>query len=74
MSEEETRFFGLKRECGLHEDDGSESISKLLKQCSGKPACRNNVSIFSAIPNTLPACFNTVVLPAIMFAALYLIT
>lgn len=22
MSEEETRFFGLKRECGLHEDDG----------------------------------------------------
>jgi phosphoadenosine phosphosulfate reductase len=20
MSEEETRFFGLKRECGLHED------------------------------------------------------
>ena len=24
MSEEETRFFGLKRECGLHEDDGTE--------------------------------------------------
>lgn len=24
MSEEETRFFGLKRECGLHEDDGNE--------------------------------------------------
>ncbi|USD65037.1 phosphoadenylyl-sulfate reductase [Vibrio sp. SCSIO 43136] len=24
MKEEETRFFGLKRECGLHEDDGSE--------------------------------------------------
>jgi phosphoadenosine phosphosulfate reductase len=23
MSEEETRFFGLKRECGLHESDGS---------------------------------------------------
>lgn len=22
MAEEETRFFGLKRECGLHEDDG----------------------------------------------------
>ncbi|KHT61954.1 phosphoadenosine phosphosulfate reductase [Photobacterium gaetbulicola] len=22
MTEEETRFFGLKRECGLHEDDG----------------------------------------------------
>ena len=22
MSEEQTRFFGLKRECGLHEDDG----------------------------------------------------
>ncbi len=22
MSEQETRFFGLKRECGLHEDDG----------------------------------------------------
>ncbi|KKD59532.1 phosphoadenosine phosphosulfate reductase [Grimontia sp. AD028] len=24
MSEEETRFFGLKRECGLHEDDVSD--------------------------------------------------
>ncbi|EDP57953.1 phosphoadenylyl-sulfate reductase [Vibrio sp. AND4] len=24
MSEAETRFFGLKRECGLHEDDGTE--------------------------------------------------
>lgn len=24
MSEEETRFFGLKRECGLHEDDGEQ--------------------------------------------------
>lgn len=24
MSEEETRFFGLKRECGLHEDDNLE--------------------------------------------------
>ena len=24
MSEEETRFFGLKRECGLHEDDTEE--------------------------------------------------
>lgn len=24
MSEEETRFFGLKRECGLHEDDANE--------------------------------------------------
>jgi phosphoadenosine phosphosulfate reductase len=24
MSEEETRFFGLKRECGLHEDDSTE--------------------------------------------------
>lgn len=24
MSEEETRFFGLKRECGLHEDDSEE--------------------------------------------------
>ncbi len=23
MSEEQTRFFGLKRECGLHEDDGN---------------------------------------------------
>jgi phosphoadenosine phosphosulfate reductase len=23
MNEEETRFFGLKRECGLHEDDGN---------------------------------------------------
>lgn len=23
MSEEQTRFFGLKRECGLHEEDGS---------------------------------------------------
>ena len=23
MTEEQTRFFGLKRECGLHEDDGS---------------------------------------------------
>ncbi|MCK6265185.1 phosphoadenylyl-sulfate reductase [Vibrio sp. ZSDE26] len=24
MNEEETRFFGLKRECGLHEDDGEQ--------------------------------------------------
>ncbi|ANS84335.1 phosphoadenylyl-sulfate reductase [Vibrio scophthalmi] len=24
MKEEETRFFGLKRECGLHEDDGEQ--------------------------------------------------
>lgn len=24
MNEEETRFFGLKRECGLHEDEGAE--------------------------------------------------
>jgi len=24
MTEEETRFFGLKRECGLHEDDGEQ--------------------------------------------------
>lgn len=24
MSEEQTRFFGLKRECGLHEDDGEQ--------------------------------------------------
>ena len=27
MSEEETRFFGLKRECGLHEDDAEEQGS-----------------------------------------------
>ncbi|WP_456296596.1 phosphoadenylyl-sulfate reductase [Vibrio sp. AK197] len=27
MSEEETRFFGLKRECGLHEDDGEQDGS-----------------------------------------------
>ncbi|CAM3622452.1 Phosphoadenosine phosphosulfate reductase [Vibrio aerogenes CECT 7868] len=27
MSEEETRFFGLKRECGLHEDDGESDGS-----------------------------------------------
>lgn len=27
MSEEETRFFGLKRECGLHEDEGEEGGS-----------------------------------------------
>jgi len=27
MSEEETRFFGLKRECGLHEDNGEEQGS-----------------------------------------------
>ncbi len=27
MSEEETRFFGLKRECGLHEDDVEEQGS-----------------------------------------------
>jgi len=27
MTEEETRFFGLKRECGLHEDDGEEGGS-----------------------------------------------
>ena len=27
MSEEETRFFGLKRECGLHEDDTEEQGS-----------------------------------------------
>lgn len=27
MSEEETRFFGLKRECGLHEDDMEEQGS-----------------------------------------------
>jgi len=27
MSEEETRFFGLKRECGLHEDDSEEQGS-----------------------------------------------
>jgi phosphoadenosine phosphosulfate reductase len=24
MSEEQTRFFGLKRECGLHEEGGKE--------------------------------------------------
>ena len=24
MSEEETRFFGLKRECGLHERTGTD--------------------------------------------------
>ncbi len=24
MTEEETRFNGLKRECGLHEDDGEQ--------------------------------------------------
>jgi len=27
MSEEETRFFGLKRECGLHEDEGENQGS-----------------------------------------------
>jgi phosphoadenosine phosphosulfate reductase len=27
MSEEDTRFFGLKRECGLHEDDVEEQGS-----------------------------------------------
>ena len=27
MKEEETRFFGLKRECGLHEDDGEAAGS-----------------------------------------------
>jgi phosphoadenosine phosphosulfate reductase len=27
MSEEETRFFGLKRECGLHEDEGENDGS-----------------------------------------------
>ncbi|MDD9196372.1 phosphoadenylyl-sulfate reductase [Aliivibrio sp. S3MY1] len=27
MKEEETRFFGLKRECGLHEDDGETAGS-----------------------------------------------
>ncbi|RJX72245.1 phosphoadenylyl-sulfate reductase [Vibrio sinensis] len=27
MKEEETRFFGLKRECGLHEDDAEENGS-----------------------------------------------
>ncbi|MGB5446151.1 MAG: phosphoadenylyl-sulfate reductase [Psychromonas sp.] len=27
MSEEETRFFGLKRECGLHEDDAEQQGS-----------------------------------------------
>lgn len=27
MSEEETRFFGLKRECGLHDDSGEEGGS-----------------------------------------------
>lgn len=27
MSEEETRFFGLKRECGLHEDDNEQDGS-----------------------------------------------
>lgn len=27
MNEEETRFFGLKRECGLHEDEGEENGS-----------------------------------------------
>ncbi|BCL71324.1 Phosphoadenosine phosphosulfate reductase [Vibrio nigripulchritudo MADA3029] len=27
MSEEETRFFGLKRECGLHEDEGESDGS-----------------------------------------------
>ncbi len=27
MKEEETRFFGLKRECGLHEDDGEKGGS-----------------------------------------------
>ncbi|MGV3003338.1 phosphoadenylyl-sulfate reductase [Vibrio sp.] len=29
MSEEETRFFGLKRECGLHEDDPDKQIDGL---------------------------------------------
>ena len=28
MSEEDTRFFGLKRECGLHEDWDSEPLAK----------------------------------------------
>jgi phosphoadenosine phosphosulfate reductase len=28
MREEDTRFFGLKRECGLHEDWGSEPLAK----------------------------------------------
>jgi phosphoadenosine phosphosulfate reductase len=27
MNEEETRFFGLKRECGLHEDEGEQNGS-----------------------------------------------
>jgi phosphoadenosine phosphosulfate reductase len=27
MKQEETRFFGLKRECGLHEDDGEQNGS-----------------------------------------------
>ena len=44
MTEEQTRFFGLKRECGLHEDgenDGSGVITsysihytKLYESCS----------------------------------------
>jgi phosphoadenosine phosphosulfate reductase len=28
MREEDTRFFGLKRECGLHEDWGGEALAK----------------------------------------------
>jgi len=27
VAEEETRFFGLKRECGLHEDEGEKDGS-----------------------------------------------
>ncbi len=27
MSEEQTRFFGLKRECGLHEENGENDGS-----------------------------------------------
>ncbi|MDK9762847.1 phosphoadenylyl-sulfate reductase [Vibrio sp. D420a] len=30
MSEEETRFFGLKRECGLHEDDVAEQNEVMI--------------------------------------------
>lgn len=30
MREEDTRFFGLKRECGLHEDWGDEALAKTV--------------------------------------------
>ena len=33
MSEEQTRFFGLKRECGLHEEGGEATARHLMAMC-----------------------------------------